>query len=112
VSNKLGDVVVVPNPYRTDQSYTFEEGGWEGRSSTWTEYSRRIKFIHVPPKCTIRIYSLSGDIIATLYHDDPVRGDVDWDLLSESNRAIASGLYVFSVESDLGKQIGKFAVIR
>ncbi len=51
-------------------------------------------------------------MIATLYHDDPVRGEMDWNLISESNRAIASGVYIFTVDSDLGTQTGKFVVIR
>ena len=112
VSKKLGDVFVVPNPYRVDQDYTFENGGWEGRSSTWTENDRSIRFIHLPPKCTIRVYSLSGDVITTLYHEDATQGDLQWNLISESNRALASGVYIFTVESDFGKQVGKFVLIR
>ena len=112
VSNKLGDVLVVPNPYRVDQDYTYENGGWEGRSSDWSENKRLIKFIHLPPRCTIRIYTLAGEVVTTLEHDDPVRGELSWNLLSESNRALASGVYVFTVESDFGKQIGKFVIIR
>jgi hypothetical protein len=112
VSSKLGEVLVVPNPYRTDQDYTYESGGWEGRSVNWTENNRLIKFIHLPARCTIRIFTLTGDEVATLEHDDPVTGELNWNLLSESNRALASGVYVFTVESDLGKQIGKFALIR
>ncbi len=109
---KLGSVSVVPNPYRIDRSYTYESGGWEGRQRSWSEEDRLIRFIHLPPLCTIRIFSLSGDIVTTLHHDDPLRGELDWNLLSESGRAIASGLYVFSVESDYGRQIGKFVIIR
>jgi hypothetical protein len=95
-----------------DQNYTYESGGWEGRQRSWSEEDRLIRFIHLPPQCTIRIFSLTGDIVTTLYHDDPVRGELDWNLLSESGRAIASGLYVFSVESDYGRQVGKFVIIR
>jgi hypothetical protein len=109
---ELGSVKVVPNPYRVDQNYTYESGGWEGRQRSWSEEDRLIRFIHLPPQCTIRIFSLTGDIVTTLYHDDPVRGELDWNLLSESGRAIASGLYVFSVESDYGRQVGKFVIIR
>ncbi len=76
------------------------------------ENERLIKFIHLPAHCTIRIFTLTGDMIATLYHDDPVRGEMDWNLISESNRAIASGVYIFTVDSDLGSQTGKFVVIR
>jgi hypothetical protein len=112
VSSRLGDVLVVPNPYRVDRNYTYENGGWEGRAGTWSKDNRLLKFIHLPPKCTVRIFTLAGDIVATIEHDDPVRGEETWDLLSESNRAIASGVYVFTVESDFGRQIGKFVVIR
>jgi len=112
VSDKLGAVLVVPNPYRVDRDYTYENGGWEGRASDWNENKRMVKFIHLPPRCTIRIFTISGDVVTTLEHDDPVRGELSWNLLSESNRALASGVYVFTVESDFGKQIGKFVVIR
>ncbi len=112
VSTEPGKVLVVPNPYRVDQDYTFENGGWEGREQAWNESKRLIKFIHLPQQCTIRIYSLRGEIIATLHHDDPSLGEMSWNLISDGGRAIASGLYVFSVESQYGKQIGKFVVIR
>lgn len=112
VSTEAGKVLVVPNPYRVDQNYTFENGGWEGRQQSWNETKRLIKFIHLPEKCTIRIYSLRGDVIATLYHEDPSLGEISWNLISDSGRAIASGLYLFSVESEYGRQIGKFVVIR
>ncbi|HEV8538363.1 MAG TPA: hypothetical protein VGR15_05495, partial [Bacteroidota bacterium] len=118
-SAKLGEVKVVPNPYRSDLDYTFEQGGWEGRSISWTEDRRVVWFIHLPSRATVRIFSLSGDIVATINHDDARRdgknlpeGQEEWHLLSDSRRAIASGVYIFSVESELGTQIGKFVVIR
>jgi hypothetical protein len=112
VSEHSDQVLVVPNPYRVDQDYSFESGGWEGREANWTENNRLVKFIHLPKKCTIRIMTMMGEIVATLEHDDPVRGELEWDLLSEANRALASGVYLYVVESDLGKQIGKFVLIR
>jgi hypothetical protein len=118
-SNKLGEVKVVPNPYRTDVNYTFEGGGWEGLTRVWNETERVIWFIHLPPKCTVRIFTLAGDLVKEIEHDDTERksrglaeGQEEWKLLSESNRAIASGIYVYHVQSDLGAQIGKFVVIR
>lgn len=71
-----------------------------------------MKFIHLPKKCTVRVSTLAGDLVTTLQHDDPVRGELEWNLLSDSYRALASGLYIFSVESDFGQQIGKFVLIR
>ena len=112
VSNHTGEVLVVPNPYRVDRDYTFEQGGWEGRAKDWTENNRKVKFIHLPASCTIRVFTLTGELIATLRHDDPVHGETEWDLLSDSQRALASGVYVYTVESGLGTQIGKFVLIR
>jgi hypothetical protein len=116
VSKELGKVSVVPNPYRTDQDYKLENGGYEGLTSRWTENERRIKFINLPEKCTIRIFSLAGDLVRTVRHDGGggtfPRGDEDVLLVSETNRALASGIYIFTVESDLGVQTGKFVIIR
>lgn len=127
-SYESGKVLVVPNPYRVDEEYTYESGGWEGLAKYWNENERKIKFIHMPKgQWTLRIFTLVGDLITTIentpatgykkgntilddYSTD--RGEIDWDLLSESNRALASGVYIFSVESDYGTQIGKFVIIR
>jgi hypothetical protein len=127
-SENIGEVLVVPNPYRVDNEYTYENGGWEGLAKYWDENKRVIKFIHLPKgEWTLRIFTLAGDIITTIsnnrangYHQgsrwmgdySDMRGEITWDLLSESNRALASGVYVFTVESDLGNQIGKFILIR
>lgn len=118
VSTELNKVSVVPNPYRTDRDYTLESGGFEGLSGEWDENKRVIKFINLPEECTIRIFSLAGDLIRTVHHDgrDPStgfsRGDASVPLVSESNRALASGVYLFTVESKLGTQTGKFVIIR
>ncbi len=117
-SHELGKVTVVPNPYRTDANYTLENGGWEGRGINWNETNRLIKFIYLPPNCTIRIFTLVGELVATIEHRpgspgyDPERGEEDWHLFSQSNRAIASGVYLFTVESDFGRQVGKFVIIK
>jgi hypothetical protein len=118
-SAKLGEVKVVPNPYRTDRNYIYEQGGWEGLGRLWNENRRVVWFIHLPPKCTIRIFSLAGEVIKTIAHDDDNRqsrnvavGQEEFELLSESNRALASGIYIYLVESGFGTQIGKFVVIR
>lgn len=116
VSTEKGKVSVVPNPYRTDRNYRLESGGYEGLTSNWDENRRLIKFINLPARCTIRIFSLSGDLVRTVEHDGTQetfpRGDHDVPLLSESNRALASGIYIFTVESQLGVQTGKFVIIR
>ena len=62
---------------------------------------------------------MMGEIIKVLHHDDNERasagyptGVEEFPLFSESNRTLASGVYIYLVESDFGTQTGKFVVIR
>ena len=97
----LNDIKVVPNPY-------IVRNNWEASG----DYSR-IAFTHLPDKCTIRIYTLSGDLLRTLEHTSTaLDGNENWDLLTKNNQKIASGVYIFHVESPYGEKIGKFAVVR
>ncbi len=118
------EVYVVPNPYRLDANYAGRDGlDWEtpvGR--VWTEYSRKIRFANLPPRCIVRIYTLDGDLVKEIEHTDPSVGETkeimvgaeDWDLINRNDQAIASGIYIFNVENfDTGKyQLGKFVIIK
>ena len=116
ISRQLGKVSVVPNPYRTDRDYTFESGGYEGANESWNENKRVIKFINLPNICKIRVFSLAGDLVREIDHNGGggtfPRGDEGMTLTSQSNRALASGIYIFTVESEFGTQVGKFVIIR
>jgi hypothetical protein len=113
-----GKALVVPNPYRADNKYPGGEGlpAFEGAHHG---DNGLVWFLHLPAKATIRVFSLAGDAIATIDHDDAARasrgqytGQEEWRLASDSGLPLASGVYVFSVESDRGTQIGKFVVLR
>jgi hypothetical protein len=112
-SNLLNEVKVVPNPYRVDRDYTEESGGWETNRQYWSDFYRKIKFIHLPVNCTIRIFALDGGLVRTLTNfGSTTPAEVEWNLMNETYWVVASGVYVFTVESDLGRQIGKFVIIR
>ncbi len=114
----VGQVAVVPNPYRGDIKYKNYNPPWEkpepGRSF-WMEQDRRIQFINLPQNCVIKIYSLSGILINTIYHNSTEnKGYHDWNLTSSVGQAISSGIYLFTVE-DLNNhqvQVGKFVIIK
>ena len=128
VSREKNKVAVVPNPYRVDQDYTYENGGWEGITKAWDETKRLVKFIYLPEgEWTLRIFTLTGEQITTIknsrgsgYVSGKQRlgdysdrlGEISWDLMSETRRALASGVYVYTVESKFGTQIDKFVLIR
>jgi hypothetical protein len=113
----VGEVAVVPNPYRTDVAYTGYQPPWErptGRWPTWTEADRRVQFINLPAECVISVYTLAGDLVDLLRHSDTEMSFHDWNLTSYVGQAVASGIYLFSVEDRrTGEvQVGKFVIIR
>jgi hypothetical protein len=125
VPESVGEVFVVPNPYRGDLNYGSYKPPWEtpdpirnqenlpGRDR-WTEYDRRIQFVNVPSPSEVKIYSLAGDHIRTLYHNNPDVGILDWNLTSTNGLTVASGIFLFTVEDkNNGKtQVGKFVIIK
>lgn len=98
---ELSDIKVAPNPYFVRYSSRVETN--EGQSMLF--------FNNLPVKCTIRIYSLAGDLVRTIEHDDDT-GSETWDLLSSGGRLVAAGNYLYHVESAYGNFLGRFAVIK
>ena len=101
VTSNLSNVMVVPNPYVGHSEYNE------------TEYLRKIRFNNLTSKCTIKIYTVSGELVNTIEHDSADEGYTAWDLRSMNNQEVAPGLYLFTVQADgVEDFIGKFAVIR
>jgi hypothetical protein len=118
--NQNRKVQVVPNPYKISEDYaSIRWEDWEGAG--WNEHTRRLDFINLPSVCTIRIYSLNGDLIRTLEHSEKDNLEAgraasaeSWNLITKDVEAVVSGLYLFSVEDKAtGKvQVGKFLIIK
>jgi hypothetical protein len=118
-------ILVYPNPY-------YANAYWDGTQ----ERMRKIYFANLPPRCEIRIYTLAGDVVASLDHDAQTYngsginwfeqygdnrtspqfsgGEHAWDLITRNDQAIATGLYLFTVEDkNTGKvKRGKFLIIK
>lgn len=119
------EVGVYPNPY-------YARAYWDGPG----ERTRKIYFYNLPAQCTITVYTLAGDVVAHLEHDastsngesiewfrqygdaqNPPKfagGEHAWDIITRYDQALATGLYLFSVEdSQTGAvKTGKFAIIK
>ena len=93
----MSNIKVVPNPYKATD--VFED-----------IYESAILFTNLPPVAKITIFTLTGDHIVTLDHTDGSSIE-KWDLISRNTQSIVSGLYVYVVETDDDKFIGKFVVI-
>jgi len=105
---QLSKIDVVPNPY-------LGAAAWEKRNlNTTGRGERKIDFINLPQKCTIRIYTLSGKLIKTLYKDSGyLDGTVSWNLITDDGMEAAYGVYVYHVDAPgIGEYIGKFALIK
>ena len=119
IKNDLEKIRVVPNPYFVTNKAVTSDG------------TDKVFFTHLPPLCTIRIYTLAGQLVRKIDHGkaEPLTpdelleqrtkgGTAEFDLLNRYNQALASGVYIFHVEARdaennvIGNKIGRFAVIR
>lgn len=114
---------VYPNPY-------YGTAVWDGKS----ERLRKIYFYNLPKECELYIYTLAGDIVKKIKHDGNSNGsdlrwfqsyakegkqvmaggEHAWDLITENDQAVATGMYLFTVKNMQTGDIktGKFLVIK
>jgi hypothetical protein len=125
VSDKSTAIGVYPNPY-------YVNAYWDGNR----ERLRKIYFYNIPAHSEIIVYTIAGDVVTVLEHDaqtykgDGIEwfsqfgdsrtqaqfagGEHAWDLISRNDQAIATGLYLFTVEDkDTGTiKRGKFMIVK
>ena len=105
---ELDKIKVVPNPYVGSAKWELKNPYNTGRGP------RSLHFTHLPAQCTIRIFTINGELVNTLNHDSNLNnGTYEWDMLTKDRLAISYGVYVFHVEAPgIGDKVGKFAVIK
>ncbi|MCX6175466.1 MAG: hypothetical protein NTZ27_12000 [Ignavibacteriales bacterium] len=104
----LDNIKVVPNPY-------VGSAVWEPRNPYNSGRGpRSLHFTHLPAKCTIRIFTVNGELVSVLDHDSPLGdGSENWNMLTRDNLSISYGVYVYQIDAPgIGAKIGKFAVIK
>lgn len=107
---------VYPNPYRLIDDYY--SNNWENRkgSEPDRERARQVTFYNVPDTCTLSIWSLDGDLVKKLQHvSDPSSSEatvVRWDLITRNTQAVKTGIYIWSIESRFGTDVGKLVIIK
>jgi len=86
-----GKLTVFPNPYVKSK-----------------DVGERINFGDLPQAATIRIYTLSGELIKEITHKAVTEGgSKEWDISD-----IASGTYIYSIISPGGKATGKVSIVK
>jgi hypothetical protein len=105
---ELSDIHVVPNPYVASSIFEPANIYRSGRGD------RRIYFVGLPQECTIRIYTVSGQLVQTMKHQGSNdNGQMAWDLVSRDGMNISFGMYIYHVDAGpIGSHVGRFAVIK
>ena len=90
---------VYPNPY------------YGAHSGEANQFSRWVRFTHLPPTCTIRVFNLAGELVRKIERINSDAVNENWDLLNTYGLPIASGIYIYHVEAPgVGEKIGKLTV--
>ena len=105
--NDLTRVHTVPDPYYVKSAY---EASTE---------QKILKFVGLPQRAIIRIYSVSGVLVRMLEHDGgryastsrSQGSEFDWDLRNRNNQVVASGVYFYHVEAGDARRVGRFTVV-
>jgi hypothetical protein len=99
---------VVPNPYVVTADWEPLNPYTSGRGP------RELHFINLPPKCTIRIFNIGGQLVRELEHNSGIaNGTVVWDMQTKDRLDIAYGIYLYYIDAgEYGKKVGKFAIIK
>jgi len=105
----MDKIKVVPNPYVATNAMEPSVASYQ------KSQRRRLMFTHIPAKCTIKIFTVSGVLVDEIHVDNPSdNGIVHWDLLTKEGLEVAAGMYIYHVRSDVTGEVkmGKFAIIK
>ena len=106
--NALAEVGISPNPYYAGSLYETKPT------------DNRVRFVNIPSKCEIKIYSLDGVLVRT-YTQDQTKNQsyqsngtypatyLDWDLTNQQGVPVSSGVYLIDINAyDLGETVLKW----
>jgi len=76
--------------------------------------SGQLMFYNLPATCTIYIFDVAGQLVDKIHFvaEDPTNGTYFWDGYSKNGNEVASGLYIWVVEYEGGKQTGVFSILK
>jgi len=96
----LSRVHPVPDPYYVTNDF-----------ETTTD-NKVIKFVNLPQKAIIRIYSASGVLVTLLEHSSTTfGGDESWNVRNRNNQVVASGVYFYHIEAGDARRVGRMTIV-
>jgi hypothetical protein len=109
IAAQMSKIKVVPNPYVATNGMEPVVGNW------YLNQRRRLLFTHLPARCSIKIFTVSGVLVAEFeVENEASDGTAHWDLLTSEGLEVAAGMYLYHVKAKEtnAEKIGKFAVIK
>lgn len=97
----LAKVHTVPDPYYVTSAFEA------------TTTNKQIKFVNLPERATIRIYSVSGILVRVLKAETTsFSGEITWDVRNRNNQFVASGVYFYHVTAENGEStVGRMTIV-
>lgn len=101
----LKAVHTVPDPYYVTNE--FEQ----------STDNKVIKFVNLPQRAIIRIYSSSGILVNILEHNSATfGGDETWNVRNRNNQVVASGVYFYHIEANgvsggTARRVGRMTIV-
>jgi len=97
-ANDLSLAYAFPNPFKPNSNL--------GHTS--------VTFTNLASSCTIKIFTLSGDLVRSIIHTDSAGSLAQevWNVKNDAGENVASGLYFWVIKSSIDTKMGKLVVIR
>ena len=100
----LPSVYAVPNPYRAGSSQFTTENYHNFPDN-------KLRFVNVPAWCQLKVYTPAGDLVWEFSQTEGP-GNIDWDTRNLDGQEVASGVYIYRLESESNWMFGRIIIIR
>ena len=104
-NNNLPKTVSYPNPFMLSDP-NFNNGNMTITINTFTTVTR----------ISVKIYNVAGTLVRTLNTGSEISsmnpGAAVWDGRNDAGRFVASGVYIYVIDTDVGQAVGKITVIK
>lgn len=98
-STDVSSVYASPVPFRPNSNNPARYGTWQDLITFW----------NLPAYGTIRIWTISGDLVREINIDEPQE---KWDVKNSVGQIVASGVYIWEVISGGNRKTGKLMIIK
>ena len=62
------------------------------------EYELKWMITGLPERCTVKIFTVTGELVDEFYHESSTEAFEYWDLRNQNNQEVAPGMYFYTIE--------------